>query len=143
MQYIKFYATVLFFCGALWCRAQESTYTLSGVVMDADHEPVYGATVKVGTQTTISDSEGQYRISDIRQRQVRIEASAVGFSSHVQTLTLTQGMNTLQITLMNNVNELETVEVMGLTKAQEVNRQAYNVTAVDATKLYNTTMDIS
>src|SRR5690606_39458742 len=90
MQYIKFYATVLFFCGALWCRAQESTYTLSGVVMDADHEPVYGATVKVGTQTTISDSEGQYRISDIRQRQVRIEASAVGFSSHVQTLTLTR-----------------------------------------------------
>src|SRR5690606_7228255 len=31
----------------------------------------------------------------------------------------------------------------GRTKAQEVNRQAFNVTAVDATKLYNTTMDIS
>ncbi len=143
MQYIKFYVTVLFFCGALWCRAQESTYNLTGTVTGDDREPLYGATIKVGNQTAISDSQGHYRISNIRQRQVRVEASAVGFEPYVQTLTLTQGVNTLPITLMPRTNELAVVEVIGLTKAQEVNRQAYNVTAVDATKLYNTTMDIS
>ena len=142
MQYIKFYVTVLFF-GALWCHAQESAYNLTGTVTSADREPLYGVTIKVGNQTTISDSEGHYRISNIRQRQVRVEVSAVGFEPYVQTLTLRQGSNTLQIALVPKTNELETVEVMGLTKAQEVNRQAYNVTAVDATKLYNTTMDIS
>ncbi|PPK99520.1 TonB-dependent receptor [Parapedobacter indicus] len=143
MQYIKFYVTVLFFCGAFWGRAQESAYNLTGTISGADREPLYGATIKVGNQTTLSDSEGHYRFSNIRHRQVRIEASAVGFEPYAQTLTLIQGANTLQITLLPKTNELETVEVVGLTKAQEVNRQAYNVTAVDATKLYNTTMDIS
>ncbi|WP_449440631.1 TonB-dependent receptor [Pedobacter steynii] len=42
-----------------------------------------------------------------------------------------------------DVKEMETVNVVGRTKAQEVNRQAFNVTAIDAKKLYNTTLDIS
>jgi Outer membrane receptor proteins, mostly Fe transport len=143
MQYIKFYATVLFFCGAVWCRAQESAYNLTGTVTGADREPIYGATIKAGNLTVITDSEGRFELSNIRQRQVRIEVSALGFEPHAETHALVQGPNVLHITLVSRTNELETVEVMGLTKAQEVNRQAYNVTAVDATKLYNTTMDIS
>src|SRR5690606_26033394 len=114
-----------------------------GTVTGADREPLYGATIKVGNQTILSDSAGHYRIASIRHRQVRIEASAVGFETYAQPLTLAEGANTLHITMLPKTNELETVEVVGLTKAQEVNRQAYNVTAVDATKLYNTTMDIS
>ncbi len=40
-------------------------------------------------------------------------------------------------------HRIEEVTVFGLTKVQEAARQSYNVTAIDAKKLYNTTLDIS
>lgn len=58
------------------------------------------------------------------------------------TFPITNGKS-LTISLEENQNDLSGVTVLGRTKAQEVNRQAFNVTAIDATKLYNTTLDIS
>jgi hypothetical protein len=40
-------------------------------------------------------------------------------------------------------HDLGGTTVIGLTKAQEASRQSYNITAIDAKKLYNTTLDIS
>src|SRR5690606_34862698 len=37
---------------------------------------------------------------------------------------------------------IDSVVVMGRTRVHEINRQAYNVTAIDATKLHNSTLDI-
>jgi outer membrane receptor protein involved in Fe transport len=41
------------------------------------------------------------------------------------------------------VREIKEVSVIGRTVNQEVNRQAFNVTAIDAKKLHNSTLDIS
>ncbi|WP_262250171.1 TonB-dependent receptor [Parapedobacter soli] len=143
MQYIKFYATAVFFCGILLCRAQENHYQLRGTVTDLDQRPLSGATVKVGSLTAIADSDGRYHVADIGQQQVQIAVTVIGFEPYVATRTLTPGTNTLHVALTPETNELAAVDVMGLTKAQDANRQAYNVTAIDATKLYNSTMDIS
>lgn len=143
MQYIKFYATVIFFCGTLWCRAQVTPYQLSGVVTDHEKIPLQGATVKAGNLTAITDPKGNYSLGAIRRQQVRVEVSVIGFEPYAHSITLSPGNNTLNVALNKKVRELNVVEVLGLTNVQEVNRQAYNVTAIDAVKLYNSTLDIS
>ena len=45
--------------------------------------------------------------------------------------------------LESELNVLESVTVMGRTATDKVNKQAYSVTAIDAKKLHNTTLDLS
>lgn len=70
-------------------------------------------------------------------------------------LTLSLGMNVCLVygqtdtttnrskSLLTDTLKLKTVSVFGLSATQQANRQAYNVTAIDAKKLHNTTLDIS
>lgn len=143
MQYSKIYTTILFLCTTLWCYAQSNSYSLQGVITNAENAVVPGATIKAGRLTTVSDSQGRYEFQNIQQQQIRIEITVLGHKPYTKSLTLNTGTNTLNIQLEDQMNQIEVVDVMGLTKVQEINRQAYNITAIDATKLYNSTLDIS
>src|SRR5690606_18544185 len=49
----------------------------------------------------------------------------------------------VDFSLTPDINQMEEVTVIGRTSNQEINRQAYNVTSLDASKLHNTTLDLS
>lgn len=69
---------------------------------------------------------------------------AWGISAGSTTMAQTELRDTSNVGLdtLRNQRLIDSVVVHGRTRVQEINRQAYNVTALDATKLYNSTMDI-
>ena len=123
--------------------AQTSHFQLKGNIQSLTGEPLQHATVRVNNLVIITDSKGYYATQNLRDRKVKIHVSALGFKSQEQTLALKDTVTYLNFNLKQDDKYIEEVQVMGLTKTEEVNRQAYNVTAIDATKLYNTTLDIA
>ena len=49
----------------------------------------------------------------------------------------------VSIKMESELQELESVTVLGRSQTDKVNKQAYSVTAIDAKKLHNSTLDLS
>lgn len=143
MQILK-YIVLIFISGWVdYGNAQTQRFELNGRVLSSGGEAIQNATVKINGIVILTDNGGNYTIKDLGDKNVDVNISAIGYRSLKQALVLKKSITQLNFTLLKEQADIETVHVMGLTKAQEVNRQAYNVTAIDATKLYNTTLDIA
>lgn len=126
--------------------AQNPTASLSGQVRSEDGVPLPGASVALGgTPTgTFTDVNGRYHLDRLAAGPYRITVSYLGYQKHTRELSLKEAQRLkLDFHLKANPHELEAVSVIGRTEAKEVSRQAYNVTAVDARKLQNSTLDLS
>lgn len=143
MKNIKFNSILFLLFIHCTVNAQQFTASLTGFVKTQTQQGIAGSTVRIGKVNLSTDENGYYEIKNIKERSITISASAVGFQSLSKTIVLKTGENTLNLELISDQKEIDQVEVFGRTKAQEVNRQAFNVTAIDATKLYNTTLNIS
>ncbi|WP_316800326.1 TonB-dependent receptor [Pedobacter frigidisoli] len=146
MQIKKILLTGILCAYVIFSYAQNLTATVSGVVKGDNGDPIPGATIKIQKSNygTISDANGVFRITNIAPGAYSIHISAIGFKTQKKDIRLNAGQDfKLNVTIAEDAAQMETVNVLGRTKAQEVNRQAFNVTAIDATKLYNTTLDIS
>jgi outer membrane receptor protein involved in Fe transport len=123
-----------------------STATISGYLKDPSGAPVPGASVKLHNHTAnaISNEEGFFRIQKVTPGKHILRISAIGFKKADQALELKPGEDkVVNIVLALSVSDINTVSVIGRSTSQEVNRQAFNVTAIDAKKLYNSTLDLS
>ncbi|MGJ1204225.1 TonB-dependent receptor [Sphingobacterium lactis] len=118
-------------------------YTLSGKVLNHKKEPIAGAVVKVNHVAVSTDLNGKYHLENINKREITISVNSLGHQFFQKNMTLTAGENFLDIELEETQENIEEVEVKGLSKVQEINRQAFNVTAVDATKLHNSAINMS
>lgn len=143
MQILKYTFLVLLSGWLSHAGAQTQQLKVRGRVVTSRGEPLQRATVKINDLVVFTDSRGYYDIKNIKSRQVEIRVSALGFKSQGQSLVLKDTITYLNFSLQGEKANIETVNVLGLTKNQEVNRQAFNVTSIDATKLYNTTLDIA
>lgn len=148
MQYIKVLLTgffCLYFIPAFSQQASQHA-VLTGYVRAASGDPVPFATVKVQNTSTgaLTDTKGFYTLPELAAGEYTITVTAIGFVQQEKKITLKAGparqLNFKMEATATNINE---VTVIGRTAAQEVNRQSYNVTAIDATKLYNSTLDLS
>jgi outer membrane receptor protein involved in Fe transport len=126
-------------------QSKPGTATLLGKVVNEAGEPLQSASVSLENSTygATTNNQGFYQITNIKPNSYKITVSLIGYSSSNKTLQLRTGQQTANFTLNNAVGELQTVSVIGRTTNQEVNHQAYNVTSIDAKKLYNTTLDLS
>lgn len=131
----------------LYTYAQSvSTTTISGYLKDATGTPVPGASVKLhnNNANAISDAAGFFQIQKVNPGKHILHISAIGFKTTAHGLELKSGEDkVLQLTMTAAVSDINEVSVIGRTTSQEVSRQAFNVTAIDAKKLYNSTLDIS
>jgi outer membrane receptor protein involved in Fe transport len=143
MKNIRFHSILFLLFITCTVQAQQFTASLKGFVKTQTQQSIARSTIRVGKINLSTDENGYYEIKNIKERSITISVSAVGFQNLSKTIVLKTGENSLNLELTSDQKEIDQVEVFGRTKAQEVNRQAFNVTAVDATKLYNTTMDIS
>lgn len=130
----------------IFTSAQSPVSGISGQIKTSSGDPLPGATVKIHKTNfgTVTDGSGNFKILQIPLGNYVLQVSAVGFKTVKKEITVTdKQLNALKFNLSESAEQMETVNVIGRTASQEVNRQAFNVTAVDAKKLYNTTLDIS
>lgn len=130
----------------IFTSAQNRSSSVSGQIKTSDGEPLPGATVKLHKTNygTLTDQNGNFKLSNIPVGNYILQASAIGFKTQKKEINITDGqVRNFNFSLSESSEQMETVNVIGRTTNQEVNRQAFNVTAVDAKKLYNTTLDIS
>lgn len=127
-------------------KSQTQNPSVSGQIKTASGEPLASATVKLNNSSygTMSDGSGYYTIKNVKPGSYSLHITAIGFKPEKKTVIITAGADSkVNVTLEDDERNMETVNVIGRTKAQEINRQAFNVTAIDASKLYNTTLDIA
>ena len=126
---------------AFSAMAQQAAQTYTGRVLSAG-EPVANASIYIENNTQQADENGLFTFTTSKST-VHIRITATGMEAFSKQISLGSAVSPIVFDLQPDDKKIEQVDVFGRTKAQEVNRQAFNVTAVDATKLYNTTMDIS
>ncbi|WP_316811552.1 TonB-dependent receptor [Pedobacter heparinus] len=146
MQIKKFLLLGIVCTKVFLANAQTKPAGISGKLKNSAGQPVAAATIRLqhSSYGAVSDANGNYSIANVKAGNYLLTVTAIGFKSQKKSVKLDAGQqHGLDFSLEEATNTMETVNVIGRTKVQEVNRQAFNVTAVDATKLYNTTLDIS
>ncbi|AWO02073.1 TonB-dependent receptor [Chitinophaga alhagiae] len=148
MQYIKVLLTGFLCLHFFSVLSQEPSprAIITGHVKQPSGQPVPFATVKVQNSTAgaLSDIKGVYTLPALPAGEYTITVTALGFETQEKKIRLQGGANTtLHFQLAPAARDIDEVMVIGRTATQEVNRQSYNVTAIDATKLYNSTLDLS
>lgn len=146
MQIKKFLLLGILCTYVFFANAQTQSAGISGKLKNNAGVSVHAATIRLQNSAygAVSDANGNYQISNIKPGSYTLMVTAVGFKAQKKSVKIAAGeQQHFNFSLEEHANNMETVNVIGRTKAQEVNRQAFNVTAVDATKLYNSTLDIS
>ncbi len=105
-----------------------------------------GVSISIGGsgKTTQSDKKGNFLLSPLAIGSYTITASSLGYRTVKSTFEITKihPSQEIVIILEPNTTRIDEVEIIGRSTTEEVNRQPYNVTAIDAKKLHNTTLDI-
>lgn len=139
------YLTLIFLIISSFYTQAQQGYTLEGIVKSGSGELLTGAGVVLqgSNKSSVTDGEGKFSISNVPAGEYRLKVKYIGYADRIQKVTITGKTTGIQLVLKAKDNDLSEVSVIGRTVVQETNRQAFNVTAVDAKKLYNTTLDIS
>ncbi|MCA5006267.1 TonB-dependent receptor [Sphingobacterium bovistauri] len=135
----------LFYCSCLLLVSNSAIaqdYTLSGYIKNSSNHPISGVTVKVDRKTVLTDEFGFFKVEKILNKNIDVIAQSVGYHVFKQRITLKSGLNSVDILMLDAEEKIEEVIVTGLTKSQLTNRMAFNVTSIDATKYYNSTLNI-
>lgn len=115
-----------------------------GTVRDEKGAPV-AATVLIretGKGTT-SSAAGTFSFNTLPPGHYTIEIRGLGYKPLLQQIKLPlEGNRPLSFRLKPANSQLSSVTVWGRSATETVNRQSYNVVAIDAKKLYNTTLDV-
>jgi TonB-linked SusC/RagA family outer membrane protein len=99
-------------------ESQQVGKTITGKVVDANHEPVIGVSVQVAGSNTgaITDVNGQYSIQVTGNNQV-LSFSYLGY----KTVTATTDKDVIDITLLEDTQALDEVVVVGYGTQKRVN----------------------
>ncbi|EOR93579.1 TonB-dependent receptor [Arcticibacter svalbardensis MN12-7] len=144
-QVYSIFLYLFLFIGICNASAQQK-YAFSGRVITKSGVPLTGASIKIttGGNSAVTNADGKFFIQSLPSGHYKFKISYIGYKELKEELTLPLKDNqSIFFTLQEEENDLSEVVVTGRTVVQETNRQAFNVTAVDAKKLYNTTLDIS
>lgn len=126
--------------------AQQGGMQVRGVVTDNHGTPlefvsVYVKEAQRGTQT---DSKGAYRLGLPKAGRYTLVVSSVGYEQQNIVINIAQGkMLEQNIVLAETSATLNDILVTGKSSAQRVNELAFNVVAVEAKRLYNSSLDLS
>lgn len=99
----------------LWLNAQ---VTISGKVTDSKGNPVPGATISVKNSTlaTATDADGVFSLATtLKAGTIEVMFSSVGLKSETRRITATDGLNTIDISLADDILGLDEVVVTGTT----------------------------
>jgi outer membrane receptor protein involved in Fe transport len=145
MQIKQFLLLVILCTGSIFSSAQNNG-SISGYLKTRSGDPAVSLTVKLLNTTVVTSSapSGAFTLRNIAPGRYTLLVTGIGYKSEQKAVSVVAGKNTdVSFTLVDEELLMEAVTVTGRSVVQESNRQAFNVTAVDATKLYNTTLDLA
>lgn len=125
--------------------AQQNNQVIAGRIQDADKKPVAFASVflKGTTYGITSDKSGDYCLA-VPAGDYTLVASAIGFKTNEISISVNGQSRLVQhIILEEEVAEIEEVQVTAKTIVQQARERAFNISAIDASQLYNTTASIN
>ncbi len=136
---------LLYACSIISISAQSNS-SIRGAVRDENGEPGIGLHVSVAPASivTVTDHSGSFLITNISPGRYTLTVTGVGYKSKELIVTVSSGKETTVTTSVQyETVELDAVTVTGRSVVQDANRQAFNITAIDAKQLYNTTLDLA
>jgi TonB-dependent starch-binding outer membrane protein SusC len=112
--------------GALWIaplRAQEPTGTIRGRVSDTtSQQPIRGATVAVGNQTTQTRADGGYLLTDVPARLDTVRVTMIGYTPRTLLVPVVAGQPVdVDFTLTPQAVNLAEVVVVGYGEQRQGN----------------------
>ncbi|MFH6957018.1 TonB-dependent receptor [Flavobacterium aquidurense] len=118
---------------------------MSGEVTENSGQTIPYATIIIEKTdlSIISDENGKFIFKNVKSGKHILKISAIGFATQKKHIEVSGKDLNFSLRLESELNVLESVTVMGRTATDKVNKQAYSVTAIDAKKLHNTTLDLS
>ncbi|HTN18618.1 MAG TPA: TonB-dependent receptor, partial [Chitinophagaceae bacterium] len=142
---IKLLSSFLLCCCFLPVQTSASG-TLSGSVKGHQKQALADVMVRILNTAygSTTNENGDFLIANIPDGRYKVEFKLMGHHTQVKSIDIKSGEAAqLHITLENSLQEINEVAVLGRNVLTEVSRQSYNVTAVNAAKLHNTTLDLS
>ena len=141
------YATLLVFLliSSSLCYGQRASVV--GKVYGEGREEIPGAYVQLnGQQVTVTDEAGRFVFNNLKPGDYTITASFMGFQAARKNIRLTRGQKLrLNITLKEEVTQLNEVTVTGKSEARELKASVASVAVLEAKGLYeqsNNTSDV-
>ncbi len=88
---------------------------ISGRVTDEENLPLIGANIYLPelNKGTITNRQGEYSISELPAKKLKVQFSFVGFNNSIETVNLSDGDTILDITLSGEIIQSQEVVVSG------------------------------
>ncbi len=143
---IKHFLLSAILCANGFFAAAQNPGVVRGTLKSKTGESLPALTVKLQNTSllSISDNSGAFAIQNVKPGRYTLLVTGIGFKAEQKTLVVNAGKETaVSLVLEEEGIMMEAVTVLGRSVVQETNRQAFNITAVDAKQLYNTTLDLA
>lgn len=146
MQIKKIFLTGILCALIFFVQAQSGkNSTIKGNVYNDQSEVIPGAIIRLLplNKTAVSDGKGEFHFAGLAAGTYQLKIHSLGHAKEEKSLTVVaQGEAVISFRLKQDVQEIDEVAILGFSKNQKTNRQAYNVISIDAKALHNTTMDL-
>ncbi|OXB24484.1 hypothetical protein B0A80_07285 [Flavobacterium tructae] len=145
MQISRLMLLIAIFFISLQGYSQKDKVNLTGVIVNHLGKTAEGVSVALkGTEySTLTNNKGEYKISAKPGNYVLL-VTHVGYKTTETAIFLKLGGKPTQNIMMEeDMAALKEVAVTGKSKVQRVREQAYNITAIDLKKTYNTSADLN
>lgn len=142
---MKIFSTLIFLLGSILMSAQSNQTTFTGTISNIETGPIEYASISIKNSTNGSNTneKGVYSLSVPAGNHVVI-ISALGYKTIEKTVLIKKGeVNTYNFEMISAATTLNEVLVTGKSAVQRINESAYNVVALDAKLLHNSTLDLS
>jgi outer membrane receptor protein involved in Fe transport len=130
-------------CVSVLSKAQ----SISGVVTTcAEKQPLAGVTVKIAGQSsgTVTGNAGHYLLNHLKPGVYMLEFSFMGMKPVKQEVRIEgKQQKTVDLCMEESFSELDEVVVEAKSPVQRIRESSFNVIAVNAEALRNTSLDIS
>jgi len=145
MQFKQILLLVTLCANSIFSNAQ-NLGSVSGNLKTTSGEPAIALTLKIQNTSfaAISNNSGDFTIKNITPGRYTLIVTGIGYKTQQKAIAVTAGKNTeADFTISYESINMNGITVIGRTAVQESNRQAFNVTAIDAKQLYNSTLDLA
>ena len=88
---------------------------IKGIVTDINHEPLIGASVYIPelNKGTMTNQEGEYLITKIPNRKIKIQFSFIGYNTEIRTIEISQNESVLNTSLTPAIIQSQEVVITG------------------------------
>ena len=123
--------------------AAQNKVMLSGVVKDTDGKPVVAAAVAIKNTTmgTYTDGDGRYTLS-VERGEYTLVVSMMGYEPQEQKIYV-KNHQKLDFVLKENSMVMESVQVYGKSKSQQLRESAFSVNALHVKPLLSTVHNLN